>query len=133
MLLPTSADRLRHWLQSLVDIRPGEGARVALLFVYSLAAVGGVLTIGLAASDVLFMSEMPPSALPYLFILPAVGIIPVLVVYNQVAARVPLARAIIGSNGLLLIGVVLFRLLLDTSFGQSFALLRARPLRSSCQ
>lgn len=125
MLSAISADRLRHWLQSLVDIRPGEGARVALLFLYSMAAVGGVLTIGLAASDVLFMSEMPPSALPYLFILPAVGIIPVLVIYNQVAARVPLARAIIGSNGLLLIGVVLFRLLLDTSFGQSFALLAA--------
>jgi hypothetical protein len=125
MLSALSADRLRHWLQSFADIRPGEGARVALLFVYSMAAVGGVLTIGLAASDVLFMSEMPPSALPYMFILPAAAIIPVLLLYNQVAARLPLTKAIIGSSMLLLAGVVLFRVLLDTAIGNSFALLAA--------
>ncbi len=125
MLSAISADRMRHWIRSFVDIRPGEGARVALLFLYSIAAVGGVLTIGLAASDVLFMSEMPPAALPYLFILPAVAIIPVLLLYNHIAARLPLARAIIGSNVLLLAGVVLFRVLLDTSFSNSFALLAA--------
>jgi ATP:ADP antiporter, AAA family len=125
MLAPLSAERLRHWLLSFVDIRPGEGARVALLFLYSMAAVGGVLTIGLAASDVLFMSEMPPTALPYMFILPAAAIIPVLLLYNQVAARMPLARAIIGSNLLLLVGIVLFRVLLDTAVSTSFALLAA--------
>lgn len=86
MLASLSVERLRHWLLSFVDIRPGEGARVALPFLYSVAAVGGVLTIGLAASDVLFMSQMPPTALPYMFILPAAAIIPVLLLYNQVAA-----------------------------------------------
>ena len=96
-----------------------------MLFVYSMAACGGVLTIGLAASDVLFMSEMPPAALPYMLILPAVAIIPVLLLYNQVAARLTLTRAIIGSNVLLLAGVVLFRVLLDTSVGKSFVLLAA--------
>jgi AAA family ATP:ADP antiporter len=123
MRFAISADHLRHWLQSSIDIRPGEGRRVALLFLYSVAAVGGVVTIGPAASDVLFMSQMPPAALPYLFILPAAAMIPVLLLYNQIAARVPLVPAIIGSNGLLLTGVVLFRVLLDTPAGDSFALL----------
>ena len=64
MRFAISADRLRHWLQPSIDIRPGEGMRVALLFLYSVAAVGGVVTIGPAASDVLFMSQMPAAALP---------------------------------------------------------------------
>ncbi len=110
-------------LQSLLKIQPGEGRRVALMMIYSAAAMGGVLTVGLTVSDTLFLSQLPASAVPFMFILPAVSIIPALLVYSRIAGRFRLDQAIVGSNALLLGGVVLFRLLLATPYGSSFAVL----------
>ncbi|MEK7325995.1 MAG: Npt1/Npt2 family nucleotide transporter, partial [Chloroflexota bacterium] len=78
-------------------------------------------------SDTLFLSELPASAIPYLLILPAVAIIPVVLLYNRVAARFTLTQIILGSNALLLGGMVLFRILLAAphNAGKSFPVLAA--------
>ena len=79
----------------------------------------------MAVSAALFVSTLPPSAVPYLFILPACAIVPALLVYNRVAARFRLDQMIIGSNSVLLVGVVAFELLLYTPYDKSFAALAA--------
>src|SRR5262245_32878228 len=68
-------------------IRPGERRRVALMMVYSVAAMGGVHTVGKSVASALFLSRLPASAIPYLFILPGVVTAAVLVLYSR-AARV---------------------------------------------
>ena len=50
MAAATSDVRSLSWLWLLLDMRPGEGARVAVMLLYSAAAMGGVLTIGLRFS-----------------------------------------------------------------------------------
>lgn len=90
---------------------------------YSAAAFGGVLTIGLTVSGTLFVSELPASAVPYMFILPAVSIVPAVLLYNRIAARFRLDQMIIGSNAILFGGVLIFRVLLDAPPGKSFAVL----------
>ncbi len=112
-------------LQSALRIQPGEGARVGVMILYSAAAIGGVLTVGLTVSDTLFVSEQPASAVPFMFILPAVSIVPALLLYNRIAARFQLSQVIMSSNALLLGGVVIFRALLAAPFGRSFAVLGA--------
>ena len=97
-MVSTPTPRLSNWLQSVFNIQPGEGARVGLMILYSAAAIGGVLTLGTTVSDTLFLSELPASAIPYLLILPAIAIIPVVLLYNRVAARFTLTQVILGSN-----------------------------------
>ena len=117
-----------RWLQTALQVQPGEGRRVSVMILYSAAAVGGVLTVGLTVSNTLFLSGLPASAAPYLFILPAISIAPSLLLYNRLAARFSLTQLIIGSNAFLLGGVVLFRVLLGTPLGKGFAVLAALHL-----
>ncbi len=120
----TGASRLRQF-QAALQIQPGEGARVAVMILYSAAAIGGILTVGEAVAATLFLSQLPASATPFLFILPALAVVPALLLYNRAAARFRLDRVIIGSNALLLSGLVLFRFTLAMPFGRSFAVLAA--------
>lgn len=115
------ASRLTDWLHSALSLQPAEGARVLLMIVYSAATVGGVLTIGITISDTLFIAGQPPEAFPYLLILPAAFIIPSLLLYNRIAARFNLLYVIIGSDLLLLAATIVFRTLLATPYGSSFA------------
>jgi len=120
-----SSSLLTDTLRSLLKIHPGEGVRVGVMILYSAAAVGGVLTVGQAASVALFMSRLPPSATPFAFILPAFSVIPTLLLYNRVAPRFQLHQMIIGSNALLLAVTLMFRVLLATPYGTGFAVLAA--------
>jgi ATP:ADP antiporter, AAA family len=116
---PALSERLHTWL----NVRAGEGRRVALMVVYSAATMGGVLTVGLAASTSLFMAELPATAVPFAFILPAFSILPAMLLYNRLGSRVSTFRLISGSNVLLLAAVLGFRLLLEFPAGRSFPVL----------
>ncbi|MCW5850508.1 MAG: cyclic nucleotide-binding domain-containing protein [Anaerolineae bacterium] len=107
-------------LHTWLDLHPGEGRYVAWMMVYSAAATGGVLTVGQAISSALFLSRLSQSATAYLYILPAIFIAPAMLLYNQLAGRRPLLQVFIGSNSLLLGVVVLFRILLLTSYSHDF-------------
>jgi CRP-like cAMP-binding protein len=109
-------------------VQPGEGRRVAWMMLYSAAIMGGMVVVGSAAASALFLSTLPDSATPYLFI--ASGVVSVLFFlgYSLAAARVPLGPLVLGSD-LLLIGITLaLRLLLATPLGNSFAVLLALDL-----
>ena len=57
-------------LRAVFRIQEGEGLRVAVMLLYSIAAIGGVIITGQLASRALFLSALPQTAIPYKFILP---------------------------------------------------------------
>lgn len=80
--------------------------------VYAAVAVGGVVPVGVVVSSALFLSRLPPSFTPYLFILPGLATIPILLACNALGRRVRLERLVVLSSlalGALALG---FRLLL---------------------
>lgn len=93
------------------------------MFVYSLAAIGGVVIIGRSIGRILFLSSLPETAVPFKFILPPFFIVLTITLYTRLVPNYQLARLIRGTNFLMVAGVLLFRYLLDR--GNSFALLAA--------
>ena len=85
-------------LQSFLKIRPGEGFRVLVMFLYSLAAIGGVVIIGRAIGRILFLSLLPETAVPYKFILPPFFIVLTITLYTRLVPGYQLARLIRGTN-----------------------------------
>jgi len=115
----------RHILHSLFRVQEGEGQRVLLMLLYSIAVVGGVIITGQLASRALFLSNLPESAIPFKFILPPVVLMAVSAVYTRAAGRFRSDRLIFIFYALFLVGALLFRLLLETAYRQSFGTLCA--------
>jgi hypothetical protein len=95
------------------------------MMLYAAAAFGGVLTTGVVVSSALFLSRLPASATPYLFIYSAASIVLTLLIYNRVTARFRFDQAALGSTILLLALALVFRVLLATPYGTSFTVLLA--------
>ncbi|MBM3242165.1 cyclic nucleotide-binding domain-containing protein [Candidatus Poribacteria bacterium] len=112
-------------LSSVFRINPGEGFRVGLMLLYSISAVGGVVITGKLLSRALFLSALPPSAVLFKFILPPIFLAPVILIYTRVAGRIQRDQSILAVNALVLIGVLSFRLLLNTPLENHFAVLCA--------
>jgi HEAT repeat protein len=110
-------------LQSALNLRRGEETKVGLMFLYSLCYVSGVFVIGRSISRALFLSSLPKEAIAYRFILPPLVIMLVTLWYTRLSKRYSLSQLILGSNALLVVGVLLFRLLLETTYEHSFTLL----------
>ena len=47
-------------LRTVFRVQPGEGVRVGVMLIYSLAAVGGVIITGQLVSCALFLSNLQP-------------------------------------------------------------------------
>lgn len=115
---------LTRRIPALFRVHPGEGTLVAVMVVYSMAAFGGVLTVGysnLAWS--IFLSRLPASATPYAFILPAGAIVLTYAVYNTLASRFRLSGLAVGSAAVPLLAALAFRVLLLAGLGTSFPLI----------
>lgn len=113
-------------VRSLLRIQPGEGVRVALMLVYSAAAVGGVLTVGYGGvAEALFLSRLPASDVPFTLVLPSIALVLTLLFYNRVASWLWLPYLAVGSCVLLLAVGLAFRLLLNTGYAGSFPILAA--------
>ena len=112
-------------LSSVFRINPGEGFRAGLMLLYSIAAVGGVVITGKLLSRALFLSALPPSAVPFKFILPPIFLAPVILIYTRVAPRIQRDQSILAVNALIFIGGLFFRLLLNTPFENHFMVLCA--------
>lgn len=80
----------RDDLLSLLRVQPQEADRVARMLLLSLFTVGGVVITGQLVGRALFLSALPPSAIPLRFIVP-----PLLLV----AASAAYARRIAGGHG----------------------------------
>lgn len=70
----------------LLGIRPGEGRRTALLFLYLFCA-SAIFILGRTARDTLFLSRYPVSALPWMFVLFGVFSALVAIFYGAVSER----------------------------------------------
>ena len=115
----------RSLLRSLLRIEPGEGLRAGLMLLYSIAAVGGVVITGQLAGRVLFISALPSSAIPYKNMLPPLVLMLTTALYTRIAPRFRRDRLLLGCSALMLAGVLVFRLLLETGWHQEFVLLCA--------
>ena len=120
--MPTT---IRPLIGTLFRIQPGEGVRVAIMVFYSVSAVGGIIITGQLVSRALFLSALPPSAVPYKFILPPLVMMVTMALYTRLAPHFRRDRVIVLTYGLMLVGVGVFRFLLTTPFQQDFALLCA--------
>ena len=112
-------------LRSVFRVQEGEGLRAALMLLYSIAAVGGVIITGQLTSRALFLSNLPQAAIPFKFILPPMALMGVAAVYARLAGRFRIDRLVVGSHFLFLLGVIFFRLLMATPYRQEFAALCA--------
>ena len=115
----------RSLLRSLLRIEPGEGLRAGLMLLYSVAAVGGVVITGQLAGRVLFISTLPSADIPYKYMLPPLVLMLTTALYARIAPRFRRDRLILGCSALMLAGVLVFRLLLETGWRQEFVLLCA--------
>jgi AAA family ATP:ADP antiporter len=112
-------------LPALIGINPGEGVRVAWMILYSVAAIGGFLTVGLAVGSALFLSALPAAATPFVFIYSGISSVVVFLLYSLAVSRLPMRWIVIGSNVLLLLIALVLRILLGMSFGHTFPVLLA--------
>jgi hypothetical protein len=104
-------------LSSFFNIRPGEGKKAAIMFLYSLFMVSGVFVLGRSIGRALFLSALPKEAIAYRFILPPLGVMLVAAGYTRLVRRYTVKQLILGSTGLLIAGLLGFRLLLETPYG----------------
>lgn len=108
---------------TLLGINPGEGARVAWMMLYSVAAIGGFLTVGLAAGSALFLSVLPAEATPFIFMYSGLSSVAVFLLYSLAVSRLAMRWVVLGSNVILLLIALALRLMLGMSFGHGFPVL----------
>lgn len=80
-------------LRKLLNVRPGEEARTALMFVYSFLLIAS-LTIVKPVRAALFLSELGPEKLPYVYLLIAIATPAFVVLYSGASKRLRLNRLI---------------------------------------
>ena len=112
-------------LRTVFRVQAGEGVRVGVMLIYSLAAVGGVIITGQLVSRALFLSNLPESAIPYKFILPPLILMVTTAIYTRFAGRWRRDHLIVVSCALMVLGVGAFRLLLETQMRSEFTFLCA--------
>jgi len=91
LLRPRAA--LSSFVEATLQVRPGEGRRVALLFLQLLLA-SAVFVLGRTVRDTLFLSRYPIKYLPWMFVLYGVTSAATVVVYARFADRVARHRMI---------------------------------------
>lgn len=79
-----------------------------LMFLYSFMAVGGVLITGYLVARTLFLSQLPTSAIPLKFLLPALVMMMVVTPYSKIAPRYRTDRVALVSTLLSAAGVLIF-------------------------
>lgn len=120
-----SAPRRASVLETLLRIQPGEGTRVALMLGFSLLAVGGVVITGQVVGRSLFLSALPPWAIPFRFLLPPLALVAAVALHGR-AARVLTPRQLVTATfGPIVAFVVVARVLMATGLGGSLPFLLA--------
>ena len=103
-------------LERAFGVRPDE-RRVVLLFFGFFAGVGMFYTVGAAIGDTLFLSHLPPAAvpslLPWVYVGIAVANVASTLTFDAVQARVSRPVSIVGTQIVLAVSVLLARQLVD--------------------
>lgn len=110
-------------ISSVFRIQPGEGERVGILLLFAIITVGGVTLTSQLISRSLFISLLPKSFIPYRYIFPAILIAVVMSVFARIINRFEMPKLMIGTFLCVQICALVFRLLIETRAGSSFAFL----------
>ncbi len=113
------------FLQRIFNIYPNETERVALMFFCSIVIIGGVIIIGQMVSRSLFLGALPESAIPYKFILPPIFLVFVMSIYTKMTSLVSRDKVLFTSILLIIIGIIIFRILIETRLKENFIFLMA--------
>ncbi|GAB4300137.1 MAG: hypothetical protein Kow0090_15580 [Myxococcota bacterium] len=103
---------VKGFVEKFFNIRPNEFKRVALMFIYSLFAMGGALVIGRTVSNALFLANLAEQYIPYRYIGMAVGIPLAAIVYTRLVTLVNKVTLNISVHTAIVLLLILFRALL---------------------
>ena len=87
--------RIKNYIFSALDIKPGEGVLVGLMFLYNFILLVTLYLLK-PVRDSLFLVEMGAQQLPYVFILTALVAVPVSMGYSRYSSKVSLGWVING-------------------------------------
>ncbi len=110
-------------LESVLRIQPGEGTRVGLMLAFSLLAVGGVVITGQVVGRSLFLSALPPWAIPFRFLLPPLALVAAVALHGRAARHLTPRQLVTATFGPIVAFVVLARILMPTPVGETLAFL----------
>jgi ATP:ADP antiporter, AAA family len=94
-------------IRQLLDVRPGEAARIGFMaaFLFFLLAANNVIKI---VRDALFLSRFPITQLPYVYLMAAALAGVVIGLYSRYTARLSLSQVILGSQVFIISNVIIF-------------------------
>ncbi len=98
------------WLEVALKVRPGEGRKTFLMFLYSLFLIPAPFIIGRTVSATLFLKRIDPSYLPLVYIGSAFGVGLLSVFYARVANRLRRDYMIMLTLALAVVFVIFFRI-----------------------
>jgi ATP/ADP translocase len=106
---------------TIFDLRVGERALVGMMFAYNFALLVTLYLLK-PARDSLFLTELGPERLPFVFLAVAAAVVPVTLLYGRLGRRMRLSR-LVNSTTLALVGaLVAMRFALDLEAGWVFFL-----------
>jgi ATP/ADP translocase/HEAT repeat protein len=107
---------------TILDLRVGERALVGMMFAYNFALLVTLYLLK-PARDSLFLDELGPERLPFVFLAVAAAVVPVTLLYGRLGRRTRLS-ALVNATTLALIGsLVAMRFALELDAGWVFFLL----------
>jgi len=107
---------MSSWLKGFLDVREGERAGTAAMFVYILLVIA-VLVIVKSVRQALFLQSFGAASLPYVYLLIAFVAGGVAALYQRFSRNVAVGRLIVGTMLVLVANLVVFRWLVSYEWG----------------
>jgi HEAT repeat protein len=93
------------------------------MLLFSLLAVGGVVITGQVVGRSLFLSALPPWAIPFRFVLPPLALVAAVALHGRAARRLTPSQLVTATFGPIAAAVVLARVLMPTPVGETLPFL----------
>ena len=93
------------------------------MLAFSLLAVGGVVITGQVVGRSLFLSALPPWAIPFRFLLPPLALVAAVALHGRAARRMTPRQLVTATFGPIVAFVVVARILMPTPVGETLAFL----------
>ena len=93
---------------SILDLRVGERTLVGMMFLYNFALLVTLYLLK-PARDSLFLVELGPGRLPFVFLATAVAVVPVTILYGRIGRRLRLSQLVNGTTLVLIASLVALR------------------------
>lgn len=97
---------------TIFDLRVGERALVGMMFAYNFALLVTLYLLK-PARDSLFLIELGPGRLPFVFLAVAAAVVPVTLLYGRLGQRLRLSQLVNGTTLVLVVSLVAMRLAVD--------------------